>query len=74
MAVAGDEAQRMMSTVTMIFGVAPAIAPIIAIHRPRPGRLAISIAFPRGRRNGIARAHPDADRTADRTGNPRNKR
>lgn len=26
---AGDEAQRMMSTVTMIFGVAPAIAPII---------------------------------------------
>jgi DHA1 family bicyclomycin/chloramphenicol resistance-like MFS transporter len=26
---AGDEAQRMMSTVTMIFGVAPAIAPIV---------------------------------------------
>jgi DHA1 family bicyclomycin/chloramphenicol resistance-like MFS transporter len=26
---AGDDAQRMMSTVTMIFGVAPAIAPII---------------------------------------------
>jgi DHA1 family bicyclomycin/chloramphenicol resistance-like MFS transporter len=26
---AGDEAQRMMSTVTMIFGLAPAIAPIV---------------------------------------------
>lgn len=26
---AGDDAQRMMSTVTMIFGVAPAIAPIV---------------------------------------------